>query len=89
MPNVSTSPSDPHGGRKNRRRSLPEPDFLTVRDVAALLSCSAKTVRRRIEAGHIKACFEGGRWLIDRRDYYDYTHRLRLGRNDGSTADKH
>jgi len=88
MPSLSTSPSDSHSSRKNRRRPLPTPDFITVRDVAAHLSCSPKTVRRRIAAGHIKACFEGGRWLIDPRDLYAYIHRLGFGRDADSTVGK-
>lgn len=58
-------------------RCLPDPDFFTTADLASLMRCSEKTVRRRIAAGHIPARIEGGRLLIDPRDYYDYIRRLK------------
>lgn len=74
--NNSTPPSDDNASRKRPRRPLPEPDFYTTADIAALLRCSEKTARRRIRANLIPARREGGRWLILPRDYYEYARKL-------------
>jgi hypothetical protein len=75
---VSTNPNDLEAPSPNAAEQHPasEADFLTTADVATLLRCSEKTVRRRIAAGLIPARIEGGRLLIDPRDYYDYIRRL-------------
>jgi hypothetical protein len=58
------------------KHALPQPDFFTPADVAALLRCSAKTIRRRIIKGLIPARMENGRILIDPRDYMTYVRKL-------------
>lgn len=54
-----------------------EPDFLTLKDAAARLRHSVKTLRRRIQKGAIRATREGGRNLIAVADYYAYVESLR------------
>jgi len=39
---------------------------LTIREAAALLGCSPRTVRARIARGELPAAKQGGRWQIDR-----------------------
>lgn len=76
---MSTNPNDLEDPKQVAAGQHPvsEPDFFTTADVATLMRCSEKTVRRRIAAGHIPARIEGGRLLIDPRDYYDYIRRLK------------
>lgn len=76
---MSRDPNDLEDPRQAAAGQQPasEPDFFTTADVATLMRCSEKTARRRIAAGHIPARIEGGRLLIDPRDYYDYIPRLK------------
>ncbi len=75
-----TNDASPSGAlsARQRHRPLPEPDFFTVEIVAAKLSCHPKTIRRRIEAGLLKATRDGGRYLIKPADYYVYLHQRGL-----------
>ncbi len=41
---------------------------LTIRESAAILGCSPRTVRARIARGELPAVKHGGRWLLDRSD---------------------
>lgn len=58
----------------------PDPEFLTLKEAAARLRFSVKTLRRRIRAGVIRVTPEGGRQLIALDDFYAYVERLRRGR---------
>lgn len=40
------------------------PAFLTVDEVAEIMRCEHRTVRRAINAGELQAAMIGGRWLI-------------------------
>jgi excisionase family DNA binding protein len=41
-------------------------DYLTVQEVADVMRCEHRTVRRAIKARELKAAMIGGRWLIRR-----------------------
>jgi len=56
----------------------PQPQFLTPAEVADLLRCSVKTVRRQIERGTLKAVRHGSRVLVAFGDYLAYVHRLHV-----------
>lgn len=65
---------------KNSEAAAPavvDPDFLTLKDAAARLRQSVKTLRRRIQKGAIRATREGGRNLIAVADYHAYVESLR------------
>ncbi|MGO9754710.1 MAG: helix-turn-helix domain-containing protein [Solirubrobacteraceae bacterium] len=59
----------PAGGRSEARVGAVS-EYLTVSEVAELLRCEHRTVRRAIRARELKAAMIGGRWLI-RRDAVD------------------
>lgn len=57
------------------------PALLSVATTARLLDCSARTVRRRIEDGSLKAVDEHGRTMIRGDDLREYIEGLaRVGR---------
>ena len=45
------------------------PEYLTVDEVATLLRCSVRAVRRLIASGKLPATKPGKSWLIERRDF--------------------
>ena len=60
---------------------LPDSEFLTVGDVAALLRCHPRTIINRIRAGTIQAFrIDGTRcWLIPTGEYYRVKAKLLEG----------
>lgn len=42
--------------------------YLTVAEVASILRCHEKTVRRRLNRGDIRGTWDGSRWLVHERD---------------------
>lgn len=46
--------------------------FLTVKDVAARLSCTEYTIRHKINTGELKAKKKGLRWYILLKDFEEY-----------------
>lgn len=56
--------------------------LLTVAEVAALVRRCEKTVRRRIQNGHLPAMLEGQRYLISTSDLAAYLAALRAGGDD-------
>lgn len=66
--------------------------FLTVPEVAGVLRCHEKTVRRMIRRGDLRGEFIAGRWLVRERDVPGLAPRRRPGpgaprRTDGATMD--
>jgi excisionase family DNA binding protein len=51
-------------------------EWITTARAAALLRCSAATVRRKAARGDIIAVKDGGRWLVWRRDAKRLSVRL-------------
>jgi len=66
----------------DEKKPLPQPEYFTPADLAAFLHCSAKTIRRRIINGLIPARMEGGRILVDPRDYFTYVRKLKSHAED-------
>ena len=62
--------------------TIPEPDFLTVAEVAQIIRASDMTVYRLIDAGTLPAYRFGKRGFvrIDRADLYKYLRQSRSGR---------
>ncbi len=53
-----------------------KPEFFSVAEVAERLKVSSKTIRRRIEAGRLKAIRDDGQWLIPPAEYFAYVESL-------------
>lgn len=50
-------------------------EFLLIEEVAEILKCSVKSVRRRIEAGLIRSFKEGGRICVLKTELEAYLQR--------------
>ena len=48
------------------------PIFLSVHDIALILQCSSRSVRRMIDAGKIKAVRILNRWMVEHKDWMAY-----------------
>jgi excisionase family DNA binding protein len=63
----SPAPSEP----------VPQQEFLTVAEVAALLRCDPRSVINRIHDGDLDAVRDRRRWLVLVASYYRYKANLR------------
>lgn len=63
--------SSRNSNRSKRKTKLEAEDY-TVEQIADLLNCSTKTVRRRIEAGALRADRDGGMVRISTAEYLRY-----------------
>lgn len=67
---VSTGVQRPDPPRSSQAAEPPPPDLLTISEIADLLRCSIKTIRRRVHSGVIPAyrLVDSGPWLFRRDD---------------------
>ncbi|MEM9238543.1 MAG: helix-turn-helix domain-containing protein [Pseudomonadota bacterium] len=56
----------------HRQKTLPEP-LLRLQDVAAILKCSLKTVKRRVDAGDMPVIRDGRMVRVHPEDLNRYT----------------
>jgi len=51
--------------------------LLTMREVATILRCSERTVRRFVQSGRITAVQAGRRYMFTRHDVTEFVHQAR------------
>ncbi|WP_164976015.1 helix-turn-helix domain-containing protein [Oleiharenicola lentus] len=65
----------------NTPASLPNGDeFLLLPEIAPVLRCSVKTVRRLIQDGKLKSVKIRGRVFVLKSAFHDYFHRIKKTR---------